>query len=81
MRGDHPVVLILDRTTRISRIVRSTPARPFSVVDEMHLAMAPIFLGRGERLFDDLDGGPEGYECTGVVCSPSVTHIQIARVR
>jgi dihydrofolate reductase len=51
------------------------------LVDEMHLAMAPIFLGRGERLFDDLDGGPEGYECTGVVCSPSVTHIQIARVR
>ena len=51
------------------------------LVDEMHLAMAPIFLGGGERLFDDLDGGPEGYECTGVVCSPSVTHIQVARVR
>jgi dihydrofolate reductase len=51
------------------------------LVDEMHLAMAPIFLGSGERLFDDLDGGPDGYECTGVACSPSVTHIQIARVR
>src|SRR5713226_10343137 len=33
------------------------------LVDEMHVAIAPIFLGAGERLFDHLDGGPFGYEC------------------
>ena len=49
------------------------------LVDEMHLAMVPVLLGSGERLFDDLDGGPEGYECTDVVCTPSVTHFRLSR--
>ena len=49
------------------------------LVDEMHLAIVPILLGRGERLFDNLDGGPDGYECVELVSSPSVVHARFAR--
>jgi dihydrofolate reductase len=49
------------------------------LVDEMHIAIVPIFLGAGERLFDHLDGGPVGYECVEMVSSPWVTHARIAR--
>ena len=49
------------------------------LVDEMHVAIVPIFLGAGERLFDHLDGGPFGYECVELVSSPSVTHARFVR--
>jgi dihydrofolate reductase len=49
------------------------------LIDEMHLAIVPILLGRGERLFDHLDGGPDGYECVELVSSPSVTHVRLVR--
>jgi dihydrofolate reductase len=32
------------------------------LVDELHLAIVPIVLGRGERLFGDLDVNTAGYE-------------------
>jgi len=50
------------------------------LVDEMHVAIAPTLLGGGERLFDHLDGGPAGYECVELVCSPSAAHVRLARV-
>ena len=34
----------------------------------------------GERLFDHLDGGPEGYECVELVSSAAVTHVRLQRV-
>ena len=49
------------------------------LVDELHVAIAPVFLGGGERLFDHLDGGPRGYECVELVSSPSAVHIRLAR--
>jgi dihydrofolate reductase len=49
------------------------------LIDEMHLAIVPILLGSGERLFDHLDGGPVGYECVEFVSSPSVLHARFAR--
>ncbi len=49
------------------------------LIDEMHLAIVPILLGSGERLFDHLDGGPIGYECVEFVCSASVAHARFAR--
>ncbi|HEX6311216.1 MAG TPA: dihydrofolate reductase family protein [Acidimicrobiia bacterium] len=49
------------------------------LVDEMHLAIVPIFLGGGERLFDHLDGGPEGYGCAELVASPAVAHARFTR--
>ncbi len=49
------------------------------LIDEMHVAIVPTLLGRGERLFDHLDRGPDGYECVEFACSPSVAHVRLAR--
>jgi dihydrofolate reductase len=49
------------------------------LVDEMHLAIVPVLLGGGERLFDHDDGGPTGYECVELVSSASVAHARLAR--
>ena len=49
------------------------------LVDELHLAIVPVLLGSGERLFDHLDGGAAGYECVEFVSSPSVTHVRLVR--
>jgi dihydrofolate reductase len=51
------------------------------LIDELHLAITPILLGDGERLFDHLDGGPESYECVELVASPSVVHVRLARTK
>lgn len=49
------------------------------LIDEMHVAMSPVFLGGGERLFDNLDGGPAGYKCAELVASKSVVHAVFVR--
>jgi len=51
------------------------------LIDDMHVAIVPILLGRGERLFDHLDGGLDGYDCVEFVASPTVAHARIARVK
>ncbi|HEX5385053.1 MAG TPA: dihydrofolate reductase family protein [Propionibacteriaceae bacterium] len=49
------------------------------LVDEMHLAYAPMLLGSGERLWDDLDKAPEGYEIADFVGTPAALHVRIVR--
>jgi hypothetical protein len=49
------------------------------LVDEMHVVIVPILPRRGEKLFDHLDGGPEGYECVEFVSSPAVGHVRFTR--
>jgi dihydrofolate reductase len=49
------------------------------LIDEMHLAIAPILLGAGERLFAGIDAPRLGYQCTEHVSTPSVTHIIITK--
>jgi dihydrofolate reductase len=49
------------------------------LVDEMAIHVVPLLLGTGERLFDNLDGGPTGYVCTGLVSSPAAAHFTFAR--
>ena len=49
------------------------------LIDEMHVAIVPILLGSGERLFDNLDGNPGGYACVELVASPAVAHVRLAR--
>jgi dihydrofolate reductase len=48
------------------------------LIDEMHVAIVPVLLGSGERLFDRVDASG-GYECVELVSSPSVTHVRLAR--
>jgi dihydrofolate reductase len=49
------------------------------LIDELHLAIVPIFLGGGERLFDRLDGGPVDYDNVEMVSSAWVTHVRFLR--
>jgi dihydrofolate reductase len=50
-----------------------------SLIDEMHLAVVPVLLGSGERLFDDVGSSISNYHCVEHVCSPAVTHVRLAR--
>jgi dihydrofolate reductase len=50
------------------------------LIDEMHLAIAPVLLGRGERLFDNLGGGPSSYEITEWVGTPAAQHVVLSRM-
>ncbi len=50
-----------------------------SLIDEMHVAIVPVLLGGGERLFDDLGTSTGNYRCVEHVCSPAVTHVRIAQ--
>jgi dihydrofolate reductase len=49
------------------------------LVDEMEIHVAPILLGGGARLFENLAGGPKGYECVELVSSPAVAHYRYVR--
>jgi len=49
------------------------------VVDEVHLAIAPVLLGGGEALFADLDLPGLGYERTEVVTTPKATHVVLLK--
>jgi len=51
------------------------------LVDELHIAIAPVLLGRGERLFDGVDLRASGYECVQFVGSEKATHVVLRRHR
>jgi dihydrofolate reductase len=48
-------------------------------VDEIHLAVAPVVLGRGEALFDGIDLRALGYRTTEHVPSERATHVVLSR--
>jgi dihydrofolate reductase len=49
------------------------------LVDEMHVAIAPVLLGDGERLFDGLLADSSDYTCLGLTSSAGVAHARIIR--
>jgi len=50
------------------------------LVDELHLAVAPVLLGRGEALWEGLDLRELGYECAGHVPGErAVAHLTLRR--
>jgi dihydrofolate reductase len=51
------------------------------LIDELHIAIAPVLLGRGERLFEGVDARARGYECVQFVASEKATHVVLRRQR
>lgn len=49
------------------------------LIDELHVAIAPVLLGDGERLFEDVDLRTLGYECVQFVGSDKATHVVLRR--
>jgi dihydrofolate reductase len=49
------------------------------LVDELHLAIRPVFLGRGEHLWEDIDMHALGYACVKVVPGERATHVFLRR--
>jgi dihydrofolate reductase len=49
------------------------------LVDHMHVVVVPILLGRGERLWDGLEGVDNDYEVEAVSSPSGVTHLTFTR--
>lgn len=49
------------------------------LVDEIHVAVVPILLGSGERLFGELGERARDLDCVEMVASPTVSHVRLAR--
>lgn len=79
---------VLDRATGVAqgKDVRigggPTVARDFlkaGLVDQLHVAIAPILLGRGIRLWDDLRGLESGYEIIAETAESGTVHLTFRR--
>ena len=60
----------------------ATVARDFlraGLVDRIHLAVSPIVLGRGERLWDDLRNLDRDYSVTSEISEAGVIHVTFSR--
>jgi dihydrofolate reductase len=49
------------------------------LIDELHIAILPVLLGGGERLFEGIDMRGLGYECVQFVASEKATHVVLRR--
>jgi dihydrofolate reductase len=49
------------------------------LVEEMHLAISPVLLGRGEHLLAGIDLPKLGYQCAEHVPTQSVTHVVLTK--
>jgi dihydrofolate reductase len=49
------------------------------LIDELHLAISPVLLGRGEALFAGIDLRALGYHCEEFVASEKATHVVLRR--
>jgi dihydrofolate reductase len=51
------------------------------LIDELHLVMRPVLLGRGEHLLHDIDLRALGYQCSRSVAGERATHLFLRRER
>jgi dihydrofolate reductase len=49
------------------------------LVDELHLVQVPLLMGQGERIFEDLGGVENRYECVDFTPSQAVSHLRIVK--
>ena len=49
------------------------------LIDELHIAISPVLLGRGVPLFEGVDLRATGYECVEFVASEKATHVVLRR--
>jgi len=49
------------------------------LIDELHIAVAPVLLGRGEALFEGMDWRALGYRCVKSVAGEKATHVILAK--
>ena len=49
------------------------------LIDELHVAISPVLLGSGERLFEGVDMRALGYECVQFVASEKASHVVMQR--
>jgi dihydrofolate reductase len=49
------------------------------LIDHLHVAVVPILLGRGERLWDGLEGLEKDYEIEATSSPSGVTHVTFTR--
>jgi dihydrofolate reductase len=49
------------------------------LVDELHLAISPVLLGRGEHLLAGIDMTKLGYSCTEHVPTEKATHVVLTK--
>ena len=61
----------------VSRSIREFVAA--RLIDHMHIAVVPILLGRGERLWDGLEGLEKDYEIEATTSPSGVTHVTFTR--
>lgn len=48
-------------------------------LDELHLAITPVLLGKGEHLLGGIDTVALGYRCTEFVATPKATHFVLTK--
>lgn len=51
------------------------------LIDEMHIAISPVLLGAGERLFEGVNLPALGYACVQHVATERATHLVLAKQR
>jgi dihydrofolate reductase len=49
------------------------------LIDEMHIAIAPLLLGSGENLFSGIDLRSLGYHCAERTCTPNAIHVIVKK--
>jgi dihydrofolate reductase len=49
------------------------------LIDELHLAISPVLLGRGEHLLAGIDTAKLGYKCTEHAASEHALHVVLSR--
>ncbi len=69
--GDRDV-LVAGGTSTVQQFLRA------GLIDSMHVAVSPVLLGGGQRLFA-FDDAPVRYRCTGFEASPYAMHARFER--